>query len=75
MSKKGDNLKPILIQIENSLMKQNSLRNVFLQGIVRGLGTALGATVLVAIITSLTIKLSSTISISSIIEQFFNGAI
>lgn len=55
MPKKEDQLTSILKEVNFRLRQQNSLGFNFLQGLTRGLGTALGATVLVAIATSVTI--------------------
>lgn len=49
------NIEPILAEIDIALKRQNSLGYIFFHGIVRGMGTALGATLLVATVTSLTI--------------------
>jgi hypothetical protein len=75
MPKKEDKIYKILQQIENNLERQNSSKRIFVQGLVRGLGTALGATVLLAVITSLAIQLASTFDATTIIEYFFNDAI
>lgn len=75
MPKKEDKIYKILVQIEKNLEKQNSTRRIFWQGIVRGLGTALGATVLLALVTSLTIQLSSALDIHTILGYFFSDAV
>lgn len=74
MPKKEDKIYEVLSQIEKSLQKQNSTKYVFTQGLARGLGTALGATVLLAILTSLAIQLSSTFDMRSLFDFFFNVA-
>lgn len=48
-------IEPVLAEIGITLRRQNSLGYIFLHGIVRGMGTALGATLLVAAATSLTL--------------------
>ena len=59
--KKADtNLEPVLQEIDIALRRQNSLGFIFIHGFVRGMGTALGATVLVALITSITIRFATT---------------
>ena len=56
MKKKVEhNLEPVLVEIDTALRRQNSLGYIFLHGIIRGMGTALGATLLVATVTSLTL--------------------
>lgn len=49
------NIEPVLAEIDIALKRQNSLGYIFLHGLVRGMGTALGATLLVAFVTSLTL--------------------
>lgn len=44
-----DKLLEVLHVLETRIKKQNSFRNAFLKGLVYGLGTVLGATVLVAL--------------------------
>lgn len=76
MSKnKEDKVYDILSSIDESLRRQNSPRRVFFLGITRGLGTALGATVLLALVTSLTFQLSSSVNISSFSSYFFSDAV
>ncbi len=53
--KTENNLEPVLAEIDIALRRQNSLGFIFVHGFIRGMGTALGATVLVALITSLTL--------------------
>jgi uncharacterized membrane protein YqjE len=59
MPKKTDRYETILMSIEKQLQRQNSFRFVFMQGLTRGMGTALGATVLVALVTSITIQFTN----------------
>lgn len=73
--KKTDDISHILNTISHSLSQQNSLRRVFLVGLVRGLGTTLGATVLLAIATSITIKLVGVVDLNTLMQQFFDSAI
>jgi hypothetical protein len=44
-----DRLLEVLHVLETRIKKQNSFRNTFLKGLVYGLGTVIGATVLVAL--------------------------
>jgi len=44
-----DKLLEVLHVLETRIKKQNSFRNAFLKGLVYGLGTVIGATVLVAL--------------------------
>jgi len=44
-----DKLLEVLHVLETRIEKQNSFRNAFLKGLVYGLGTVIGATVLVAL--------------------------
>lgn len=53
--KEEHNLEPVLKEIDTVLRRQNSLGYIFLHGIIRGMGTALGATLLVATVTSFTL--------------------
>ena len=39
----------VLEKLEQQIIKQNSLRNAFIKGIVYGLGTVFGASILVAL--------------------------
>ena len=50
----------VLTNLEGHIKRQNSLKYAFLKGVVYGLGTVIGATVLVAILGGL---LASTITI------------
>lgn len=76
MSKpKRDKVYEVLTQIEDSLSKQNSIGRVFILGLFRGLGTALGATVLLAIATSIAIQFSDAISVESLMEYFFDASV
>lgn len=65
----------LLEQIKIQLDRQNSPSRVFVLGLVRGFGTALGATVLLAIATSLTIHLLSSIDTSTFLEYFFSNSL
>lgn len=76
MSKpKRDKIYEVLAQIDNSLDKQNSIWRVFILGLFRGLGTALGATVLLAIATSIAIQFSDSISVESLMNYFFDASV
>jgi len=73
--KKEDRIYSILSSIEKMLKIQNSTKRIFIQGVVRGLGTALGATVLLALVTSLTIHFADSLDWHFISQYFFNEAI
>ncbi len=75
MKKKEDRIHSILTSIDANLKQQASMRRIFVQGLVRGLGTALGATVLVALVTSITIQFFNTADLTMIAEYFFNDAV
>jgi hypothetical protein len=72
---KVDKVYVVLSQIENSLNKQNSIWRVFILGLFRGLGTAIGATILLAIITSLALQFSDTLDVDTILVYFFDNAL
>jgi hypothetical protein len=59
---------PVLKEIDVTLRRQNSFVFIFFHGLVRGMGTALGATILVAIITSLTLHFAGTASTDAMIQ-------
>ena len=63
-----DKLETVLTSIEDELHKQNSFRRIFVNGLLRGLGTAIGATLLFAIFTSLALHFASTVDMRSYIE-------
>lgn len=65
MPRKSDPYKTLLEDIDEQLRKQNSFGFTFLQGLMRGLGTALGATVLVALVTSITIHFTDSEAVSA----------
>jgi hypothetical protein len=73
MPKKKDDVALLLHEIHRQLKRQNSLRFIFLQGITRGFGTALAATVLVAIVTSLTIQFADAEAFSSLLTSIFGS--
>lgn len=75
MQKKEGKVYRVLSQIETSLEKQNSTWRVFVQGLVRGLGTAIGATVVLAIVTSLTIQLTDSIDIQAFLGYFVESTL
>lgn len=74
MAKKEDKLFTVLTSIEESLRKQNSPKKIFFQGVLRGFGTAVGATVIFAVVTSLTIYFVDTIDLNSILGSLFNAS-
>ena len=73
--KKEDKIYSILTSIDDTLKQQGSFRRTFMQGIVRGFGTALGATVLLAMATSLTIQLVDSLDWHSFSSYFFSEAV
>lgn len=73
--KNEDKIYSILESIDDTLKQQSSAKTIFIQGLIRGLGTALGATVLVAIVTSLTIQFVDALDWSSFFGYFFNAAV
>lgn len=70
--KKGDKLNSLLVSIDDSLKKQNSTWRVFVNGLVRGFGTALGATVVLAILTSMTFKAVESLDPEKLINFFMD---
>ena len=73
--KKEDKIYTILESIDKTLKNQNSSKRILVQGIIRGLGTALGATVILALVTSLTIQLVDSLDWHSFSGYFFNEVI
>lgn len=62
----------VLVSINEELKKQNSKRTAFELGVLRGLGTALGATIIFAILTSILIKLGTTFHFGNIIQHYLS---
>lgn len=75
MPKKADKLTSVLEEIDIVLKRQNSLRYIFLQGFLRGVGTALGATVLVALVTSITIHFADSEWVSNFMQTVVTSSI
>lgn len=73
--KKEDKIYNILLSIDNTLTQQNSFKRTFTQGLVRGFGTALGATVLLALATSLTIQLVDSLDWHAFSSYFFTEVV
>jgi hypothetical protein len=73
--KKEDKIYSVLSSIDKTLKQQGSGRRIFVQGLVRGLGTALGATVLVALITTLSVQFVDALDWHSFSQYFFGGVI
>lgn len=73
--KSGDKLTSVLEEIDIVLKRQNSLRYIFLQGLTRGLGTALGATILVALVTSATIYFADSPAIGAFMKSVINSMV
>ncbi len=57
-----------LVEINKALKLHTSLWYVFIHGVIRGLGTALGATVLVAVVTSVTLHFADLAYLDEIIK-------
>jgi hypothetical protein len=60
---------PVLKEIDVTLRRQNSFVFIFLHGFVRGMGTALGATILVGVVTSLTLHFAGTPSTDAVMKS------
>lgn len=75
MPKKADKLTSVLEEIDTVLKRQNSLRYIFLQGLMRGLGTALGATVLVALVTSITIHFADSEEVTDFMKAVISSSV
>ena len=69
MPKKVDPLSATLKEVHIQLKRQNSLRFTFLQGLTRGAGTAFGATLFVALATSLTIHFADSEMMSAFLKS------
>jgi hypothetical protein len=69
MAKKApDDTQKALVELSKVLHLHSSLWYVFIHGIVRGLGTAFGATVLVALVTSVALQFADTAYLGEIIK-------
>ncbi len=69
MAKKSkDTEVEIFDDIRKALHLHSSFRFIFLQGMVKGFGTVFGATVLVAIMTSIAIKFADVAYLDAIIK-------
>jgi hypothetical protein len=66
MPKKNDPYSKLLGDIHTQLRKQNSFGFTFLQGILRGCGTALGATILLAVVTSITLEFADSATVTAL---------
>jgi hypothetical protein len=76
MPKKApDDTKNTLMELNKVLHLHSSLWYVFVHGVVRGLGTAFGATVLVAIVTSIAIQFADTAILGEIIKAITHAAL
>lgn len=76
MAKKApDDTKSALLELNKVLHLHSSLWYVFIHGVVRGLGTAFGATVLVAIVTSVAIQFADTAILGEIIRAITHSAL
>lgn len=74
MKKKSEtDLEPVLQEIDIALRRQNSFLYIFLHGVVRGMGTALGATVLVAIVTSITIHFAGSAHADAVLKSIIDS--
>jgi hypothetical protein len=75
MPQKKKSFDSVLGEIETQLKRQNSLSFSFLQGLMRGLGTALGATVLVALVTSITIQFTDAGQVSAFMQSVISALV
>ena len=73
--KKEDKIYTMLSSIDETLKRQNSPRRIFFQGVLRGLGTALGATILVALATSIAVQLVDVLNWDMFSQFFFNEVV
>ncbi|MFM2381993.1 MAG: hypothetical protein RLZZ76_760 [Candidatus Parcubacteria bacterium] len=73
--KTPDDTKTVLVELNKVLHLHTSLWYVFIHGVVRGLGTAFGATVLVALVTSLAIQFADTAILGEIIKAITHSAL
>lgn len=71
MPKKKDPYIEVLDEIRLQVRKQNSLGFTFVQGMTRGLGTALGATVLVAALTSVALQFTGSSEVAAFLKSLF----
>lgn len=71
--KNKDDISSILSEINIALQRQNAYRYSFFHGIMRGVGTALGATVVVALVTSLTINFFDSPQMEALIQMIMNS--
>ena len=69
MPKKKDPYVEVLDEIRVQIRKQNSLGFTFVQGMTRGLGTALGATVLVAVLTSIALHFTGSSEAAAFVKS------
>jgi len=75
MPQKKKSFDSVLEEIETQLKRQNSLGFSFLQGLMRGLGTALGATVLVALVTSITIQFTDAGQVGAFMQSVISSLV
>ena len=67
----------VLGELEDEVEKQNSFRHIFLRGALQGLGTVIGATVLLTLLVSIIALLVDTFGLEDIpfIGNFIEGMI
>lgn len=70
MAKKNSpqDIETSLIELNRALHFHTSLPHVFMHGVVKGLGTALGATVLVAAVTSVALHFADIAEVDTLIK-------
>lgn len=65
-------LHEVLSELERDIKRQNSLKFAFLKGAVYGLGTVIGATVLLAIVTGIFAQTFGSLSDVPLIGDYLN---
>lgn len=66
--KESTSIEASLASLDKALWRHSSLGYIFIMGVVRGVGTALGATAIVAVITSLAIHFFGSAHLDAIIK-------
>jgi hypothetical protein len=73
MRKKPDDLIINLKELDKDLIKANSFYRVFIRGIFWGVGTALGATIVAAIVISLLSKIINSASDAPVLKDIMQN--
>lgn len=63
----------ILRELHAAIKRHNGFGFIFLHGVVRGLGTAFGATILVAVVTSLTVHFTGTHNMEGLMQSVMHA--